>query len=42
LYIDSNNTKTVLESIKKILDNSQKNRFWKPINADYKSQFQWF
>jgi Ca-activated chloride channel family protein len=27
LYIDSNNTKTVLESIKKILDNSQKNRF---------------
>jgi Ca-activated chloride channel family protein len=42
LYIDGNNTKNVLESIKKILDNSQKTDFESTQMADYKSQFQWF
>lgn len=42
IYIDGNNTKNVLESIKNLLDNTKKSEFDGMQMADYKSQFQWF
>ncbi len=41
-YIDGNNTKVVLENVKKVLDNTQKSEFESTQMADFKSQFQWF
>ncbi len=41
-YIDGNSTKTVLDYVKKVLDNTQKTEFEGMMMADYKSQFQWF
>lgn len=42
IYIDGNNTKNVLETIKNVLDKTQKSEFDGMQMADYKSQFQWF
>lgn len=42
IYVDGNTTKNVLESIKNVLDNTQKSEFDGLQMADYKSQFQWF
>jgi Ca-activated chloride channel family protein len=41
-YINGNNTKEVLEYIKKALDNIQKTEFEATEMADFQSQFQWF
>ena len=41
-YINGNNTKEVLEYIKKALDNIEKNEFEAQQFTDYNSQFQWF
>ena len=41
-YVDGNSTKTVLDFVKKVLDNTQKTEFEGTMMADYKSQFQWF
>ncbi|WP_396165417.1 VWA domain-containing protein [Flavobacterium sp.] len=41
-YVDGNSTKTVLDYVKKVLDNTQKTEFEGTMMADYKSQFQWF
>ncbi|MGV1012770.1 MAG: VWA domain-containing protein [Flavobacterium sp.] len=41
-YIDGNSTKTVLDYVKKVLDNTQKTEFEGTMMANYKSQFQWF
>jgi len=41
-YIDGNATKSVLDYVKKVLDNTQKTEFEGTMMADYKSQFQWF
>lgn len=42
IYVDGNNTKNVLEEIKKVLDNTQKSEFESKLMANYQSQFQWF
>ena len=42
IYIDGNNTKQVTDSIKNILDKTQKSDFESTQMADFKSQFQWF
>ena len=42
IYVDGNNTKTVLEEIKKVLDSTQKSEFESKLMANYQSQFQWF
>lgn len=42
IYVDGNNTKNVLETIKNVLDKTQKSEFDGMQMADYKSQFQWF
>ncbi len=42
IYIDGNNTKQVTESIKNLLDKTQKSEFESTQMADFKSQFQWF
>lgn len=42
IYIDGNNTKQVTESIKNLLDKTQKTDFESTQMADFKSQFQWF
>lgn len=41
-YVDGNSTKTVLDYVKKVLDNTQKTEFEGTMMANYKSQFQWF
>lgn len=41
-YINGNNTKEVLEYIKKALDNIEKTEFEAQQFTDYNSQFQWF
>ncbi len=41
-YINGNNTKAVLEYIKKALENIQKTEFEATEMADFQSQFQWF
>ena len=41
-YVNGNNTKEVLEYIKKALDNIEKNEFEAQQFTDYNSQFQWF
>ncbi|WP_016989214.1 VWA domain-containing protein [Flavobacterium sp. ACAM 123] len=41
-YINGNNTKEVLTSIKSSLDNIQKTEFESTQMADFQSQFQWF
>jgi Ca-activated chloride channel family protein len=41
-YVDGNSTKTVLDYVKKVLDNTQKTDFEGTMMANYKSQFQWF
>jgi Ca-activated chloride channel family protein len=41
-YVDGNSTKTVLDYVKKVLDNTQKTEFEGTMMADFKSQFQWF
>ncbi|HTG67414.1 MAG TPA: VWA domain-containing protein, partial [Flavobacterium sp.] len=41
-YVSGNNTKEVLEYIKKTLDNIQKTEFESTQMADFQSQFQWF
>jgi Ca-activated chloride channel family protein len=41
-YVNGNNTKEVLEYIKKTLDNIQKTEFEATQMADFQSQFQWF
>ncbi|MEC4004294.1 VWA domain-containing protein [Flavobacterium sp. SUN052] len=41
-YVDGNSTKTVIDYIKKRLDNTQKSEFEGTMMADLKSQFQWF
>ena len=41
-YISGNNTKEVVEYIKKTLDNIQKTEFESTQMADFQSQFQWF
>jgi len=41
-YVDGNSTKTVLDYIKKVLDNTQKTDFEGTQMAEFKSQFQWF
>ena len=41
-YINGNNTKEVLEYIKKALDNIEKTEFEAQEFTDYNSQFQWF
>ena len=42
IYVDGNNTKNVLEEIKKVLDKNQKSEFESKLMANYQSQFQWF
>lgn len=42
IYVEGNNTKNVLETIKNVLDKTQKSEFDGMQMADYKSQFQWF
>ena len=42
IYVDGNNTKNVLEEIKKVLDNTQKSEFESKLMANYQSQYQWF
>jgi Ca-activated chloride channel family protein len=42
IYVDGNNTKTVLEEIKRVLDSTQKSEFESKLMANYQSQFQWF
>ncbi len=42
IYVDGNNTKNVLDEIKKVLDNTQKSEFESKQMANYQSQFQWF
>ncbi|MEO8253890.1 MAG: VWA domain-containing protein [Flavobacterium sp.] len=41
-YVSGNNTKEVVEYIKKTLDNIQKTEFESTQMADFQSQFQWF
>lgn len=41
-YVDGNSTKTVIDYVKKRLDNTQKSEFEGTMMADLKSQFQWF
>lgn len=41
-YVDGNSTKSVLDYVKKVLDNTQKTEFEGTMMADFKSQFQWF
>jgi Ca-activated chloride channel family protein len=41
-YVDGNNTKEVLEYVKKSLDNIQKTEFESTQMANFQSQFQWF
>ena len=41
-YISGNNTKDVLEYVKKALENIQKTEFESTQIADFQSQFQWF
>ena len=41
-YVDGNSTKSVLDYVKKDLDNTQKTEFEGTMMADFKSQFQWF
>jgi Ca-activated chloride channel homolog len=41
-YINGNNTKEVIEFIKKSLDNIQKTEFEATETANFQSQFQWF
>ncbi len=41
-YVNGNNTKEVLDYIKKNLDNIQKTEFEATQMADFQSQFQWF
>jgi Ca-activated chloride channel homolog len=41
-YIDGNSTKSVLDYVKKVLDNTEKTEFGATQMADLKSQFQWF
>jgi Ca-activated chloride channel homolog len=41
-YVSGDNTKEVLNYVKKVLDNIEKTEFETTQMADYKSQFQWF
>ncbi|OYX85295.1 MAG: BatB protein [Flavobacteriales bacterium 32-34-25] len=41
-YVSGNNTKEVVEYVKKTLDNIQKTEFESTQMADFQSQFQWF
>ena len=41
-YVDGNSTKTVLEYVKKALDNIEKTEFESTQMANFQSQFQWF
>lgn len=41
-YVSGNNTKEVLEYVKKALDNIEKTEFEATQMADFQSQFQWF
>ena len=41
-YINGNNTKEVLEYVKKALENIEKTEFEAQQFTDYNSQFQWF
>ncbi len=41
-YVDGNSTKTVVDYVKKTIDNTEKTEFGATQMADLKSQFQWF
>ncbi|GAA4051739.1 VWA domain-containing protein [Flavobacterium chungnamense] len=41
-YIDGNSTKTVVDYVKKAIENTEKTEFGATQMADLKSQFQWF